>query len=318
VKALATYGRHFMLLAVKRVLRYEMIPTEFREARTVSDKLGFATIAVKHALGLGRGRRQRAKPVNAIDEALEEGGVAVVVMKSERLDQLLDTARPYFDALEIRRGKGANRREFDESRSTTGRHAAPELYALMEEVFAESGVAEAASRYIGRRVKLVDVNPQINDPSDSFWRDIFEDLPGKDLPKTAYCHRDASGGDIKVIIYCNDVDEQNGPFSYAVGSNKMAISAIDNLLCEANDHNGLSLTTLEARATFAALPAKLRQKGLFGNDLDDNSPESRQIVDSMWRITGQAGSIVAFDTKGIHRGGMATDGERRVITCVLG
>ncbi|RYD24834.1 MAG: hypothetical protein EOP89_10510 [Lysobacteraceae bacterium] len=96
------------------------------------------------------------------------------------------------------------------------------------------------------------------------------------------------------------------------------ISRVDDLLCEANDHNGLAATDLSARRRFAALPAKLRQKGSFGNDLPDDQPESGRIVASTWEITGPKGSIVAFDTKGIHRGGMVEEGQRRVITCVLG
>jgi len=317
--ALAFYSRHFLLLAAKRLFRYEMIPTEFREGRSLKDRLGFAMTVAKNMASLGRrGRRRKGPPVNEIDKGLETGGVAVLEMPAERLAQLQELAAPFFDRLRTRRGTGANRRQFDESRSATGRHVAPDLYSLIETIFAESGIAAAASRYIGRPAQLVDVNPQINDASDSFWRDIFEDLDGRPLPQTAYCHRDASGGDLKVIIYCSDVGEDNGPFGYAVGSNNMAISAVDNLLCEANDHNGLSLTNAEARAKFAALPAKLRQKGAFGNDLEDDSAQSRQIVGSLWQITGPEGSMVMFDSKGVHRGGMVTEGERRVITCVLG
>lgn len=315
---LAAYTRQFLLLAAKRALRYEMIPTEYRQGRALKDRLGFAAAAAKNALNPNRLRRSRGAPVNEIDAGLETGGVAVVVMPPKRLEELQALAAPFFERLQQRRGNGANRREFDESRSTTGRRTAPDLYALIETIFAESGIAAAASRYVGRRVQLVDVNPQINDASDSFWRDIFEDLGERPLPRTAYCHRDASGGDLKVIIYCSEVGPRNGPFAYAVGSNRMAISAVDNLLCEANDHNGFSLTDPKSRARFAALPAKLRQKGTFGNDLDDESPQSRQIVASLWEITGPEGAMVMFDSKGIHRGGMVVEGERRVITCVLG
>ena len=318
-RALAAYSGRFALLAAKRLLRYEMIPTEYRQSRSLKARLGFAAAAAKNAVNPARLMRRRpAPPVNDLEAALQSAGVAVVVMPPARLAEIQALAAPFFERLRARRGTGANRRQFDESRSTTGRQAAPELYALIETIFAESGIAAAASGYLGRPAQLVDVNPQINDASDSFWRDIFDDLEERPLPKTAYCHRDSSGGDLKVIIYCSDVGEENGPFGYAVGSNHITISPIDNLLCEANDHNGLSSTDAAARARFAALPARLRQKGTFGNDLADDAPQSRQIVASLWQITGPEGSMVMFDSKGIHRGGMVTAGERRVITCVMG
>lgn len=323
ITALASYARRFALLAAKRVVRYEMIPADYRAGQTVRDKLRFVATAARNATDIGRDRSRRgsrngANTSNPTAAQLAAQGVAVLKMPLARRDELMAAAKPHFAELEARRGKGINHRSFDESRTTTKRHSSPELFALVEAIFAESGLSAAASEYLGRPARLVDINPQINDPTDSFWREIFDDQDGISLPQTAYFHRDASGGDLKVIIYCSDVNEQTGPFSYAVGSHLMHISRVDDLLCEANDHNGLSATDLEARRRFAALPAWLRQKGSFGNDLADDSAASHRIVDSTWRITGETGAIVAFDTKGIHRGGMVEEGERRVITCVIG
>ena len=103
-----------------------------------------------------------------------------------------------------------------------------------------------------------------------------------------------------------------------LGSNRIRISRLDDLICEANDSNGLAGTDAKSRARFAALPRKLRQKGAFGNDLAPDSPLGREIGKGQWAVTADRGSIVLFDTKGIHRGGMVEDGERRVITCVIG
>lgn len=317
-RALVTYARRLAPLIVKRTIFYEMIPGQYRYGKTLGSRLRFVGHAVRNALRLGHGeRRKGAAPDTQCAQALDRDGVAVMVMPSDRRDMLFALAQPYFDALATRRGAGADRREFDESRSTLDRGRAPELFAHIERVFEESGLSQAADAYLGRKARVIDINPQINDTTDSFWRDIFEDQALSDIPKAAYCHRDASGGDIKVILYCSEVGDENGPFSYAVGSNNMIISKVDNFLCEANDHNGLSLTSVEARRTFAALPHRLRQKGAFGNDLIDGTPAASEIVDSLWEITAPAGAFVAFDTKGIHRGGMLRQGERRVLTCVL-
>ena len=80
----------------------------------------------------------------------------------------------------------------------------------------------------------------------------------------------------------------------------------------------MSGTDLEARKGFAALPRPLRRKCSFGNDLTDEDPVADRILRSEWSITGGRGTIVLFDTKGFHRGGMVQQGERVVLTCVLG
>ena len=80
----------------------------------------------------------------------------------------------------------------------------------------------------------------------------------------------------------------------------------------------MAATDPKSRRIFSSLPALLRLKGSFGNDVLDDSELAKLIGDSKWQITADKGAIVMFDTKGIHRGGMVTSGERQVITCVIG
>ena len=249
---------------------------------------------------------------------MAEHGINVVTIPGRQFDELNAAARSEFERLAGRRGRSNGQRVFEESRGQASRANQRELFEAIEGTLKDAGVFRIASAYLGREATLIDVNPQINDTSDSFWRDIFPDAGLKSLPPTAYCHRDASGGDLKAIIYMTDVDDRTGPFSYVVGSNRMRISRVDDLICEANDSNGLAGTDARARARFAALPRKLRQKGSFGNDLTPDSVLGREIIAGLWSVTAPRGSIILFDTKGIHRGGMVEDGERRVITCVIG
>ncbi len=245
-------------------------------------------------------------------------GIHVVTMPADRFGALEAAAGPAFDHLAKRRGMSNGKRQFEESRGQASRAEQRDLFNIIERTLTEAGIMAVASAYMGRKAALIDVNPQINDTTDSFWRDIFPDQALGALPATAYCHRDSSGGDLKAIIYMTDVDDRSGPFSYVVGSNRMRISRLDDLICEANDSNGLCGTDPTARARFAALPRKLRQKGAFGNDLTPESALGREIGDGLWAVKAGQGSIVLFDTKGIHRGGMVEQGERRVITCVIG
>jgi hypothetical protein len=317
IAATASFVAKFALLMTKRLIRYEMIPYEFRSARSFGDRVAFVTTGFKNMFG--RARSDRApKGRSVLSQQLLDNGVAGVQIPEHRMVELQAQAERHFKALEARRGSRPNRREFDESRATADPRDSAELFALVNTIFTEAGVFDAARDYVGRDVSLIDVNPQINDPSDTFWLDIFPDKEGQPLPKAAYYHRDASGGDLKAMFYFSDVGPNNGPFTYAIGSNHMPISKVDDLLREANDHNGLSGTTPDARRKFAALPAMFRRKGAFGNDLPDDTPLAKAIEQASWEVTAPKGSIVVFDTKGIHRGGMVEQGERRAITCVLG
>ena len=316
-EALTIFAASMTKLLLKRAIRYEMIPFHVRSDRSARGRLRFARAALENMVA-GSMRRRHAAAAPSNSAPMDRQGCLVVTMPDDRRSRLEAAAATQFDALAARRGASNGKRDFEESRGQASRLEQRALFDEIEAILGDSGVMAAADAYLGRAARLIDVNPQINDVTDSFWRDIFPDAAIGELPATAYCHRDASGGDLKAIFYLSDVGERNGPFSYVLGSNRMRISRLDDLICETNDSNGLGATDLVARQRFAALPKKLRQKGAFGNDLTGASPLSSGIHAGLWTIKAPAGSIVLFDTKGIHRGGMVVEGERRVITCVIG
>jgi hypothetical protein len=319
LKAFVQFVRSMVPLLIKRSIRYEMIPREIREPKTTADFGRLAKVAFRNLLGL----HEKVTPAagkNAIYQKMTADGCAVITFDDSTLKSIMDVANLHFERLEQQRsGTKSGEREFEESRgSVDARDYGVELYDTLNAVLHDTGMIDAVSMYLGRKANLIDVNPQINDASDSFWRNIFPDQKDMSLPKSAYVHRDASGGDLKAIFYMTDVGPDNGPFSYVVGSNRLKVSKLDDLIAEANDHNGLSSTKPDARERFAALPSKLKQKGSMGNDVLDKSPLADRISNGLWQITAPKGSIVLFDTKGMHRGGMVVEGERRVITTVVG
>lgn len=112
-------------------------------------------------------------------------------------------------------------------------------------------------------------------------------------------------------------DSENDLFALEASSNKPQVSIIGNLIVESNDFNDLPRTSLLNQCLVSSQPAKLRQKYLFGSDLTDQIILSKKIKDSIWKITSSTGNIVLFDKKGIHRGGLEEEDERRVITTVV-
>lgn len=319
LSGLSTFLGSMAVLLVKRLIRYEMIPNDIRSDPSFGGRAALAGFALKNIVDRPKSRGERLGRLDERSGRMGRDGIHVVTVPTASIQALEAASASQFSRLaELRQRHKGDKRAFHDSRTSATRQNEQALFDTIEKVLHDAGVMAVASAYMQREGRVIDVNPQINDVSDSFWKDIFPDAPPSKLPATAYCHRDASGGDLKAIIYLTDVEPHTGPFSYVVGSHKMQISRVDDLICEANDSNGLAGTDAATRARFAALPAKFRQKGSFGNDLVETSAFAQDITRGLWSITAPKGSIVLFDTKGIHRGGMVESGERRVITCVIG
>ena len=316
--ALLTFSKFFIINLMKRLIKYELIPLGVRSFKANNSIFKFINLALNHSLGF-KTKNYITIPNNNVGKLLCYNGISVSEMSRNDFSKLEKLSKKHFSALIDKRSiNKSDSRDFDDSRLYLTNESASDLFTTIEDIFKKNGIILGASYQLGRDVKLIDVNPQINDKSDNFWSTIYEDVTNFKLPITSYFHRDASGGDLKVIIYMNDVTNSNGPFSYCVGSNNVSISKFDDWVCETNDSSGFSSTTKSMRINFSKLPKILRQKGSFGNDLPQSSTFAKNIRNSAWEITGKQGTMVMFDTKGTHRGGMVSQGERRVLTCILG
>ncbi len=319
--SLLGFGKYLGVILCKRLVSYELIPGHLRKPRSASGVLRLLQEAGSNALRkLMPGSRapMASQEASAVHRALGSDGVCVAQIDAQQLAHISTAAQPLYDGLRKARGnRTEGGRDFDESRSYALRTAHAELFAAVEATLTRSGILDGVSAYIGRPASLIDVNPQINDQSDDFWRRIFPDQPAAERP-VAYMHRDATGGDIKAILYMSDVTPENGPFSYAIGSQKVHSGRVGDWIEQTNDQSSYSGTGLLNRGRFAALPAILRRKCAFGNDVLPGTEISQRLLGAEWTITAPRGSMVLFDTKGFHRGGMVNQGERLVLTCVLG
>ena len=320
LSSLAVFAKYFVFIVIKRIISYEQISADVRKPKSLKDAINFFREAFR-SLPFFISNKAKFLSNQAdmqVNHQLNKHGVAVVNTDHQAFERVVGLAEPVFKQLRDRRGQQiSGNRDFSESRTTALRTDHAELFAAVESLFIKNGIMGAVSGYLGRSARIVDINPQINDSSDDFWLRFFPDLT-MDKPITAYYHRDASGGDVKAIIYLNDVRPENGPFSFVLGSHKIKVDWLSNLIQETNDSSGLSSTEPNARERFAALPAIFRKKCAFGNDVLSESDVAERIHAAAWQITAARGHVVVFDSKGVHRGGMVAEGERIVITCVLG
>jgi len=194
--ALLRFLPSWLLIKLKRAIRYEMIPLHVREAAGLGGIAAKARMALSHLLDRPQRGRGEAPDEGGLYSVLRRDGCAVVSMPGPALQSLAELSRPLFDRLEARREQGRSGvRDFEASRFYARRDESAALFAAVERVLGEAGVFATAERYLGHGVSLVDVNPQINDTSDDFWARTFPDLPAEERP-CSYVHKDASGGDI--------------------------------------------------------------------------------------------------------------------------
>ena len=221
LRATGIFIQYFLVVAFKRLIAYELIPAHLRKAPGISKILNYLKFGLARRLGTGsrrilpgNGRKDMSSPIYM---ALQDQGICVIGPKEQAFNKVSDLVKPAVEELRHRRGeKRQGGRAFIESRATVLRTENLQLFDAVESLFRDCGVLDAVSAYTGRRVRVVDINPQVNDQTDDFWRRAFPDMENY-RTDTAYFHRDASGGDVKAIIYLSDVTPENGPFTFVLG-----------------------------------------------------------------------------------------------------
>ena len=232
------------LLAVKWLISYEMIAEQVRSGRTYQDSVDFVKYTMRHALKkiIKQHYTSQCTADFGIHQTLQKDGICVLSLDNHCFHQVMALAQPLFNDLREQRAKTAQKnqqRDFSASRGKAFSTKDNALYQRIENILTDQGIIDACSRYMGYRTKLVDINPQINDETDGFWHKIFTDT-SVSVPKTAYFHRDVSGGDLKLILYLSDVAMENGPFSFVVGTHQIRYSSWATWVAKANDQAGLS------------------------------------------------------------------------------
>lgn len=95
---------------------------------------------------------------------------------------------------------------------------------------------------------------------------------------------------IKVFIYLNDVDDTAGPFFYAKGSHTKGARFKD--------------------------PVWFREKNHHNNRSTDEEVDKVVPRSEWFKAVGKAGTIIIADTRGLHKGGFATEKERILFNCM--
>ena len=145
------------------------------------------------------------------------------------------------------------------------------------------------------------------------------------LNPTNYYHFDSNEDISKMLIYLTDVTENDGPFRFVKGSNKMPRLIFLTLIHYAIDSiispkygkkenlygRGLFLYRKDLLMKF---PISFMGTTHFGDDIIEDSSLSKYLLDNTVTFKKKRGTAILFDGfRGIHAGGNATKGERLAV-----
>lgn len=324
--ALRQFGKGFVYTAVRRAIDYETLPLLSKDASLSDSRFRFAAqfaanlVSVKTDRMMRRltGKRVAAKAEPAMLGAFQRDGFLTARFEKQEISEINRLCAPAFDQLRKRRAAiPIEKRKFDDNMFWMPKDSNPEAYKYIETVLDEAGILACASAYLKRPVGVKHINPQLNDDADTFWKRQFPDVDVAD-PPTTFMHVDTTYSILKFMFYLTPLNKPaDGPFSYVRGSHSAQVSEFEGLVRRANEYAGLSSKKPEKRELFMSLPAALRKKCDFGNDmLGANSDVNDLLQDEVQFYSGTADGIL-FVPNGIHRGGMVQNGERLVVTVLL-
>jgi hypothetical protein len=107
---------------------------------------------------------------------------------------------------------------------------------------------------------------------------------------TRYYHVDAFVREFKSFVYLDDVDDGNGPFTYLRGTHRHHVTRLKKQIL--GNPEGESPTTF------------------YPEDV-------RDALEREVRISGQAGTLIVSDVRGLHRGSPQVDRSRSVLVNYL-
>lgn len=142
----------------------------------------------------------------------------------------------------------------------------------IQEIISDKMLAQIVQDYIGSKPVI--------DLIAMWWHTNFQDKPDKEAAQFFHFDMDRIKW-IKLFIYLTDVKSLNGPHTFVLGSHKTG-----------------------------RIPSKLLNKG-YGR-LTDEEVKEQYPNEEIIEFTGQRGTIILEDTRGLHKGKHVQEGDRLI------
>lgn len=207
------------------------------------------------------------------------------------------------------------------------------IRSILNREFRALGVLDAVSSYTGRKIQVFGLALELSVPQATWWRNAIEGLDRP--PATLYAHLDETISCPKAIVYLSDVSETNGPTGCYPGAYEaMQLNPLQELIGRVIGVVGTrpdsplkqhyskqyhqSMNSENFRRHFMRLPEALRFNSHLGWDVLPGSEAEVQLAKVERKMTGPAGTFIAFDgARLLHRGGLMEAGERVALQVIF-
>ena len=204
---------------------------------------------------------------------------------------------------------------------------------VLNREFKKLGVLDAVSAYTGRKTRVTGLALELSVPHATWWKNAIAGLERP--PRTLYAHLDESISYPKSIVYLSDVTEQNGPTGCYPGAYEaMQLNPLQEMIGRVVGTVGTrpdsplkdyyakqyhqSVNSENFRRHFMRLPECLRFNSHMGWDVAPGSELENWLAAAERKMTGPAGTFIAFDGACmLHRGGLIQDGERVALQVIF-
>ncbi len=207
------------------------------------------------------------------------------------------------------------------------------IRAVLNREFKALGVLDAISAYTGRKTRVIGLALELSVSQATWWKNAIAGLERP--PQTLYAHLDETISCPKSIVYLSDVTEQNGPTGCYPGAYEaMQLNPLQEMVGRVLGTVGShpdsplkdyyakqyhqSMNSENFRRHFMRLPECLRFNSHMGWDVLPGSVLESQLAGREHKMTGQAGTFIAFDgARLLHRGGLMQQGERVALQVIF-
>ena len=258
-------------------------------------------------------------------EALLNEGFLTFNLPRDSLQALQASMAP--DVEQLRRKAAAGQDDVIVTEPTN-----PDATRIVNEFGEHSGIFDLLSAYFNTELRQVGFVLHLSHPRDTWFR-TFDDI-GLEPPKTAQMHYDLDFCPPKAMLYLEDVDQDQGPFSLVRKSGPWehfefkhslrkelvyGIAAYTREVHGKSAQGNISVFRFpEARRALGSLPEQLRGTGHPGDYIMDSSELSRRLLAAETRLIGSAGTALVFaGSHVLHRGGLVTKGERLALQIIF-
>jgi hypothetical protein len=204
---------------------------------------------------------------------------------------------------------------------------------VLNREFKALGVLDAVSAYTGRKTRVIGLALELSVPQATWWKNAIAGLERP--PQTLYAHLDETISCPKSIVYLSDVTEQNGPTGCFPGAYEaMQLNPLQEMIGRVVGTVGTrpdsplkdyyaqqhyqSVNSENFRRHFMRLPECLRFNSHMGWDVLPGSELEHQLAQRERKMTGPAGTFIAFDGACLlHRGGLMEQGERVALQVIF-